>query len=202
MHWRWRGGWHRRSRQRKSRRSATPIALGRADEWQPHYLVTEIRVCLHDGVFGALGFFDGLAAFRVCGVDGRPIRCEKDWVAISACTRLLQQMRGERVADEVGAGEGVADAAVEVDGSLQILRGLCAICGNRPLHQEIGEARRFEPRNGIPPADDLFLDDGAGVFRNAGVAAAGEFGERRGFTAAWASGDDVEGRKISHLRLP
>jgi hypothetical protein len=58
--------------------------LPRAGERQPDYLVAEIRVGLHDGVLGALGFFDGLAALGVGRVDGRPPRCEENRIAIAA----------------------------------------------------------------------------------------------------------------------
>src|SRR6185437_1801684 len=91
-------------------------ALPRAGERQPDYVVAEIGVGLYDGVLGALGFFDALAALAVGGVNGGPPGREKDWIAIAAGVCLLAQMLGKSVADEVGAGEGIADAAIEVGG--------------------------------------------------------------------------------------
>ena len=94
--------------------------LGWACERQSYDLVAEFGVGLHDGVLGALGFFDGLASLGVCDVDGRPPRCEKHRIAIAAGVCLLAQMLGKSVADEVGAGKGIADAAIEVDGRCRV----------------------------------------------------------------------------------
>lgn len=163
-------------------------AFGWACERQPHYLVAKVTVGLHDGVLGAFGFFDGLAALRVGGVDGRPIGREKDRVAISTWSRLLSQICRERVTDEVGAGEGVANATIEVDGAARLRRGLRVPGRNRPLHQELCEARGIRPRKCAATACHLFLNEGAGIFGDADVAATGELGEHGGLAGARAAG--------------
>jgi hypothetical protein len=85
--------------------------------------------------------------------------------------------------------------------------GLCAVCGDGSLDQQVGEARRIGPGQCVTAGCDLFLDsdllldDGAGVFRNAEIAAARELGEDGGLAAARAYGDDVEGWKLNLQRI-
>jgi hypothetical protein len=67
---------------------------------------------------------EDLPALGVCDVDLRPPGCEEDWISIAVVLRLLAQGDGKRMADEISAGEGIADAAIEVDGALRVLRGL------------------------------------------------------------------------------
>jgi hypothetical protein len=71
--------------------------------------------------------------------------------------------------------------------------GLLAVGGKRPLHKQVGEARRVCPGECQAARRDLLLDDGARVFRNAETAAAAELGEDGGLAGAGTSGDDVEG---------
>ena len=101
--------------------------------------IAELGVGLHDGVLGALRFFPALATLAVRGVDLRPPRREEDRISITMPFCLLDQRVRKRVADEIGAGEGIADTAIEVDGSLRAVRslplgGLCAVGGDRSLH--------------------------------------------------------------------
>ena len=93
-------------------------ALSGANERQPHDAIAELGVGLHDGVLGSLGLFPVLATLAVLGVNLRPPRCKEDWISIPMPLRLLDQSIRKRVADEISAGEGIANAAIEVDGSL------------------------------------------------------------------------------------
>src|ERR1700748_1149245 len=58
-------------------------------EWQPDDAITELRVGLHDGLFGALGFFRCLAPLHIGCVNLRPPRRKEDRIAVAAGARLL-----------------------------------------------------------------------------------------------------------------
>ena len=67
--------------------------------------------------------------------------------------------------------------------------GLCVICEHRTLHQELCEARCIQPGQRAPA---LFLDERAGVFGDADIAATDKLGDHSGLAAAGAAGNDVE----------
>jgi hypothetical protein len=150
-------------------------------------------------VLGALRFFPALAALLICHVDFGPPRCEENRAAVATLHRLLAQISGQCVADEIGASEGVADSAIEVDGRLRMLRELFAVGGDGPLHQKLSEQRRVGPGHGAAASGDLLLDNRACIFRHADVTAARQFGEHGSLAAPRASGDDVEGWNVFHL---
>lgn len=162
-------------------------------ERQPDDAIAQLRIGLYDGVLGAFSLFSALAALLIGRVNLRPPRCKKDRIGVAALQSLLAQVIGERVSVEISAGERVADAAIEVDRS-RGPNGREAVPGrDRSLHQKLGKQRRVGPGQGGTAYGDLFLDNGACVFRHADLATAGEFGQHGGLAATRASSDDVEG---------
>ena len=101
------------------------------------------------------------------------------------------------MADDVGAGEGVADTAIEEDGRLGILRAenrsLFTVRSDGAFHQQIGVAWRVCPGHRCAADCDLLLNQCTCVLVHAGVTASGEFGQHSGLARAGTSGDDIEG---------